>query len=82
MLPGFGWDNLRNVDQGQVVNFNYSQCRTTDDMRFLLPDSVSTVPVKTSSVAIFAELFTHWSVRFINNYCDYSICRNSLLIEV
>ncbi|PVD24928.1 hypothetical protein C0Q70_15422 [Pomacea canaliculata] len=61
VLPGFGWDNLRNVDQGQVVNFNYSQCRTTDDMRFLLPDSVSTVPVKTSSVAIFAELFTHWS---------------------
>ncbi|XP_076447340.1 macrophage-expressed gene 1 protein-like [Babylonia areolata] len=61
VLPGYGWDNLRNVDEGQVVVFNYSQCRTTEDGRFLLPDSVSAVPVKASNVQIFAELMTHWT---------------------
>nr|KAG5688272.1 hypothetical protein BaRGS_007912 [Batillaria attramentaria] len=60
VLPGFGWDNLRNVDQGQVVSFNFSLCRTTDDGRFLLPNDVSAVPVKTSRVHISAELFLHW----------------------
>nr|AMZ02447.1 macrophage expressed protein-like isoform 1 [Littorina littorea] len=60
VLPGFGWDNLRNVYEGQVVTFNYSQCRTTDDGRFLLPDSVSAVPIKASHVHTFAELITHW----------------------
>ena len=62
MLPGFGWDNLRNVNEGQVVSFNFSQCRTTDDGRFLLPDSVSAIPVKASRVQVFAELITHWTV--------------------
>ncbi|KAL8604381.1 hypothetical protein ACOMHN_028144 [Nucella lapillus] len=60
VLPGYGWDNLRNVDEGQVVIFNYSQCRTTEDGRFLLPDSVGAVPVKASRVQTFAELITHW----------------------
>ena len=62
MLPGFGWDNLRNVNQGQVVNFNFSKCRTTDDGRFLLPDTVSAIPIKASRVQVFAELITHWTV--------------------
>lgn len=61
VLPGFGWDNLRNKDQGQVISYNFSLCRTTDDGRFLLPDSVSAVPIKASTVETFAELIEHWS---------------------
>ena len=38
VLPGGGWDNLRNKDSGLLVSMNYSQCRTTDDGRYLLPD--------------------------------------------
>lgn len=60
VLPGGGWDNLRNKDMGMVVEFNYSKCRTSDDGRYLLPDNVYTIPLKSSNVETFAELFTHW----------------------
>ena len=69
VLPGFGWDNLRNVNEGQVVNFNFSQCRTTDDGRFLLPDTVSAIPIKASRVQVFAELITHWTVAALFCFC-------------
>lgn len=60
-LPGNGWDNLKNKDAGIVVNFNYSKCRTTDDGRYIIPDTVYTVPIKSSKVETYAELFDHWS---------------------
>nr|KAG5706004.1 hypothetical protein BaRGS_028113 [Batillaria attramentaria] len=34
--------------------------RTTDDGRFLLPDTVGVVPIKASNVETFAELIEHW----------------------
>ena len=48
VLPGMGWDNLQNKDSGLWVRYNYSECRTTADRRYLLPDSVVTVPIKSS----------------------------------
>ena len=61
VLPGTGWDNLRNVEAGQVMMYNYSECRTTQDGRFLVPDSVNTIPLKESNVQLFAELVDHWT---------------------
>ncbi|XP_052801692.1 macrophage-expressed gene 1 protein-like [Mya arenaria] len=60
VLPGGGWDNLRNKEMGMIVKLNYSQCRTTDDGRFLLPDGVFTIPLKSSKVETYAELIEHW----------------------
>ncbi|XP_046359442.2 macrophage-expressed gene 1 protein [Haliotis rufescens] len=61
VLPGQGWDNLRNVDAGLVVVYNYSRCRTTEDGRFLIPDTVNTIPLKASKLNVYAELISHWS---------------------
>ncbi|XP_061172299.1 macrophage-expressed gene 1 protein-like [Saccostrea echinata] len=61
VLPGSGWDNLRNKARGLVVSFNYSECRTTDDGKYLIPDNVFTVPIKTSQVEVLGEYFQHWS---------------------
>eukprot|EP00105_Crassostrea_gigas_P008703 XP_011423355.2 PREDICTED: macrophage-expressed gene 1 protein [Crassostrea gigas] len=61
VLPGFGWDNLVNENRGVVVNFNYSKCKTTEDRRYLLPDGVVTIPVKTSQMNVFSKLYDHWS---------------------
>ncbi|XP_060084843.1 macrophage-expressed gene 1 protein-like [Ylistrum balloti] len=60
VLPGGGWDNLRNKHGGQVISYNYSLCETTDDGRYLLPDGIYTVPLKQSNMETFAELFSHW----------------------
>ncbi|OWF42792.1 Macrophage-expressed gene 1 protein [Mizuhopecten yessoensis] len=60
VLPGGGWDNLRNKHGGQVIYYNYSLCQTTDDGQYLLPDGINTVPLKKSKLETFAELFTHW----------------------
>lgn len=63
VLPGGGWDNLRNQHMGVVSVMNYSQCKTSDDGKYLIPDDVFLYPVKESKVNAFAELIDHW-----NNY--------------
>ncbi|KAL3843215.1 hypothetical protein ACJMK2_021160 [Sinanodonta woodiana] len=59
-LPGGGWDNLRNKEMGRVLNVNYTKCKLSDDGLYLIPDGVTMVPVKSSEVETFAELFLHW----------------------
>lgn len=66
VLPGDGWDNLRNKATVPLVRFNYSRCRTTSDGRYLVPDTVYTVPVKSSEIDFAAELIEHW-----DNYTRY-----------
>lgn len=61
VLPGIGWDNLENRDGGLLVSFNYSKCQTTDDGKYLIPDNIFTVPLKTSHLEIFGEIFDHWT---------------------
>ena len=60
-LPGLGWDNLRNHVSGMVALFNYSQCRTTEDGRYLIPDDVFVTPIKESKASLFSELIDHWT---------------------
>ena len=33
VLPGLGFDNLRNLDMGQVQFYNYSTCKISKDGR-------------------------------------------------
>ncbi|KAK0044625.1 macrophage-expressed 1 protein-like isoform X1 [Biomphalaria pfeifferi] len=60
VLPGVGWDNLRNAIAGQVISYNFTQCKVTDDGNFLIPDNLFTVPLKTSRVETFAEMIETW----------------------
>ncbi|MBN3273789.1 MPEG1 protein, partial [Polyodon spathula] len=60
VLPGGGWDNLRNVDMGRVMNLNYSQCQTTEDGFYLIPDEVFAVPQKQSKVESSSEIIESW----------------------
>ncbi|KAJ3583948.1 hypothetical protein NHX12_028195 [Muraenolepis orangiensis] len=60
VLPGGGWDNLRNVDMGRVMNFSYSQCQTSEDGLYLLPDEVFVVPQKVTSVESNSEIISSW----------------------
>ena len=60
VLPGAGFDSLRNLDMGQVHAYNYSLCRVSNDGRYLLPDSIFLVPTMKSHVQVFAEFIDHW----------------------
>ena len=60
VLPGIGFDNLRNVDMGQVSNYDFSLCRTSNDGKYLLPDSIFLIPTQQSHVEVFAEYFDNW----------------------
>lgn len=55
VLSGFGWYNLVNENRGVVLNFNYSKCKATEDRRYLLPDQVVTIPVKTNQMNVFFQ---------------------------
>ena len=60
VIPGGGWDNLRNEEMGMLVKKEYTLCRTTEDGRYLLPDGMYTIPIKSSKVETYAELIVHW----------------------
>uniref|UniRef100_A0A673K1E5 Macrophage-expressed gene 1 protein n=1 Tax=Sinocyclocheilus rhinocerous TaxID=307959 RepID=A0A673K1E5_9TELE len=60
VLPGGGWDNLRNIDMGRVMNLSYSQCQTTEDGVYLIPDEVFVIPQKVSGVETNSEIITSW----------------------
>ena len=59
-LPGSGFDNLRNLDMGEVFFFNYSTCKISNDGKYLLPDSISLSPILESKIDMYSEFFDHW----------------------
>ncbi|XP_065103261.1 macrophage-expressed gene 1 protein-like [Paramisgurnus dabryanus] len=60
VLPGGGWDNLRNIDMGRVMDLSYSQCQTTEDGVYLIPDEVFVIPQKESEVETHSEIIMSW----------------------
>ncbi|KAG2463859.1 MPEG1 protein, partial [Polypterus senegalus] len=60
VLPGGGWDNLRNVDMGRVMNFSFSRCQTTEDGYYLIPDEVFVIPQKQTQVETNSEIIENW----------------------
>ncbi|XP_034026380.1 macrophage expressed 1, tandem duplicate 1 [Thalassophryne amazonica] len=60
VLPGGGWDNLRNMDMGRVMNFSYFQCQTTEDGVYLIPDEVFVIPHKETGVETNSEIISSW----------------------
>ncbi|XP_051950727.1 macrophage expressed 1, tandem duplicate 2 [Xyrauchen texanus] len=60
VLPGGGWDNLRNIDMGRVMNLSYSQCQTTEDGLYFIPDEVFVIPQKKSGVETNSEIISSW----------------------
>ncbi|XP_053417788.1 macrophage-expressed gene 1 protein [Nycticebus coucang] len=60
VLPGGGWDNLRNMDMGQVMNLTYTNCRTTDDGQYIIPDEIYTIPQKQSNLEMNSEILDSW----------------------
>ncbi|XP_073675580.1 macrophage-expressed gene 1 protein-like [Garra rufa] len=61
VLPGGGWDNLRNMDMGRVMNLTFSQCQTTEDGVYLIPDEVFVIPQKVSAVETNSEIIMSWT---------------------
>ncbi|KAK2837158.1 hypothetical protein Q5P01_014370 [Channa striata] len=60
VLPGGGWDNLRNMDMGRVMNLSYFQCQTTEDGLYLIPDEVFVIPHKETGVETSSEIISSW----------------------
>ncbi|KAF7695279.1 macrophage expressed 1, tandem duplicate 1 [Silurus meridionalis] len=61
VLPGGGWDNLRNIDMGRVMNLSYSQCQTSEDGIYIIPDETFVIPQKVSSVEMNSEIISSWT---------------------
>ncbi|KAM9660472.1 macrophage-expressed gene 1 protein [Trichechus inunguis] len=60
VLPGGGWDNLRNVDMGRVMGLTYTSCRTTEDGQYIIPDEIFTIPQKQSNLEMNSEILESW----------------------
>jgi hypothetical protein len=60
VLPGGGWDNLRNMDMGQVMDLTYNNCKTTEDGQYIIPDDVFTIPQKESNLEMNSEILDSW----------------------
>lgn len=60
VVPGLGWDNLRNLETGMVTSFSYSQCKATYDRMYLIPDETFAIPIKSSVVEQNSEFIENW----------------------
>ncbi|KAM6158196.1 macrophage-expressed gene 1 protein [Rhynchocyon petersi] len=60
VLPGGGWDNLRNVDMGRVMDLTYINCRTTEDGQYIIPDEIFTIPQKQTNLEMNSEILESW----------------------
>ncbi|KAJ1168983.1 hypothetical protein NDU88_000895 [Pleurodeles waltl] len=60
VLPGGGWDNLRNLDMGRVMNMAYSTCKTTEDGVYIIPDDVFVIPQKQTNLEMNSEIVENW----------------------
>ena len=60
VLPGLGFDALRDIDMGQVLNYNYSLCHVSKDGKYLLTDHVYLSPLRESSIQVYADYIDHW----------------------
>ena len=47
------------MDQSSILAFNYSQCTTTYDGQYLLPNGMTAIPKLQSKVNTFAHVFEH-----------------------
>ncbi|XP_003920504.1 macrophage-expressed gene 1 protein-like [Saimiri boliviensis] len=61
VLPGGGWDNLRNMDMGRVMDLTYTNCRTTEDGQYIIPDEIFTIPQKQSNLEMNSEILESWT---------------------
>lgn len=43
-----------------VVSFSYSQCKVTNDRKYLIPDQTFAIPIKTSNVERNSEFIENW----------------------
>ncbi|XP_069486159.1 macrophage-expressed gene 1 protein-like [Ambystoma mexicanum] len=60
VLPGGGWDNLRNLDMGRVMKVDYSSCKTTEDNAYFIPDAVFVIPQKQTNLEMNSEIVASW----------------------
>ena len=60
VLPGLGFDNLRNLDVGQVYNVSFSICQISGDGMYILPDDMYLVPVFNSDIDYSAKVTNHF----------------------
>ena len=60
VLPGLGFDNLRNLDVGQVYNVSFSICQITGDSMYILPNDMYLVPVQNSDIDYSAKVTNHF----------------------
>lgn len=60
VVPGVGWDNLRNIEMARVYKLHYDDCYVSEDGKFLLPSGVTLTPVKQSQVDLDSQTFEHF----------------------
>nr|XP_028593897.1 macrophage-expressed gene 1 protein [Podarcis muralis] len=60
VLPGGGWDNLRNLDMARVISLNYSSCSTTEDGAYFIPNGFFAIARKQSSLEMNSEIIESW----------------------
>ena len=61
VMPGAGFDNLRNIDMGHVHFHNYSSCKLSNDGKYLLPDNVFLFPRHGTTVDRLSTFIDHWN---------------------
>uniref|UniRef100_T1JC19 MATH domain-containing protein n=1 Tax=Strigamia maritima TaxID=126957 RepID=T1JC19_STRMM len=76
ILPGFGWDALKDKDTKQLLQVTYDQCKTTFDGKLLIPDNADAFALKSQEIEVKSSIFEHWSTYIPPTSASFKIATN------
>uniref|UniRef100_T1IWH3 MACPF domain-containing protein n=1 Tax=Strigamia maritima TaxID=126957 RepID=T1IWH3_STRMM len=76
ILPGFGWNALKDKDTKQLLQVNYDQCKTTFDGKLLIPDNADVFALKSQEIEVKSSIFEHWSTYIPPTSASFKVATN------
>uniref|UniRef100_T1IS11 MACPF domain-containing protein n=1 Tax=Strigamia maritima TaxID=126957 RepID=T1IS11_STRMM len=76
ILPGIGWDALKDKDTKQLLQVTYDQCKTTFDGKLLIPDNADAFALKSQEIEVKSSIFEHWSTYIPPTSASFKIATN------
>uniref|UniRef100_T1IS04 MACPF domain-containing protein n=1 Tax=Strigamia maritima TaxID=126957 RepID=T1IS04_STRMM len=79
ILPGYGWDALKDKDTKQLLRVTYDQCKTTFDGKLLIPDNADALALQSREIEVKSQIFEHWSTYTSPTSASFKVWPKELL---
>uniref|UniRef100_T1JFH4 MACPF domain-containing protein n=1 Tax=Strigamia maritima TaxID=126957 RepID=T1JFH4_STRMM len=76
ILPGIGWDSLKDKDTEQLLQVTYNHCKTTFDGKLLIPDNADALALQSREIEVKSHIFEDWSTYTTPTSASFKVATN------